>query len=216
MDEGGEREMPRVLHVGCGSKTAAESASLFKEGWEETRLDIDPLVKPDIVASMTAMPMVPDDSFDAVLSCHNLEHLFEHEILTALREFRRVLKPGGFAFIIVPDILPAVQAIAAGRIDRPLYESPVGPVMPLDVIYGLRRAVAGGRPYMAHRHGFVLAGLRDALDQAGFTEGDVVCTSYDLVACAFKEFRPAYAPRRRGPVTPRPAPDPAPSSAGGR
>ena len=60
-------------------------SNLFPPGkWVETRLDIDPSVKPDVVASMTDMSSVPDASCHAVYSSHNLEHLFPHELQQAL------------------------------------------------------------------------------------------------------------------------------------
>jgi SAM-dependent methyltransferase len=42
-----------------------------------------------------------DDAFDAVVSFETLEHLDDHDGL--LREFRRVLRPGGFLLISSPD-----------------------------------------------------------------------------------------------------------------
>jgi SAM-dependent methyltransferase len=42
-----------------------------------------------------------DDAFDGVVSFETLEHLDDHDGL--LREFRRVLKPGGFLLISSPD-----------------------------------------------------------------------------------------------------------------
>lgn len=44
----------------------------------------------------------PDDSFDAVVCCQVLEH-FSHSPLPAMREIRRVLRPGGMVEIDVPN-----------------------------------------------------------------------------------------------------------------
>ena len=57
-----------VLHVGCGAADPGKlPAAFFPQGsWAEMRLDIDPGVAPDIVASITEMPMVADGSVDAV------------------------------------------------------------------------------------------------------------------------------------------------------
>lgn len=44
----------------------------------------------------------PDDSFDAVVCCQVLEH-FSHSHLPAMREIRRVLRPGGMVEIDVPN-----------------------------------------------------------------------------------------------------------------
>lgn len=45
----------------------------------------------------------PDESFDAVLCCQVLEH-FSHSPLPAVREMRRVLRPGGMLEIDVPNV----------------------------------------------------------------------------------------------------------------
>ena len=44
----------------------------------------------------------PDDYFDAVFCCQTLEH-FTHTHLNAVKEMRRVLKPGGIVEIDVPN-----------------------------------------------------------------------------------------------------------------
>ena len=51
-------------------------------------------------ASALELPF-EDDRFDAVVSFETLEHLAEQDEL--MREFRRVLKPGGFVLISSPD-----------------------------------------------------------------------------------------------------------------
>lgn len=51
-------------------------------------------------ADCSALPF-EDDSFDRVVSFETLEHLEPQDDM--LREFRRVLKPGGFAMISSPD-----------------------------------------------------------------------------------------------------------------
>jgi hypothetical protein len=81
-----------VLHVGSGPYNPNKLHETFRsEAWREIRLDIDPRVKPDIVASLTDMEAVPTASVDAVWSSHNLEHLYAHQVPLALEEFLRVL-----------------------------------------------------------------------------------------------------------------------------
>ncbi len=188
--------MQRVLHVGCATDRVVGRSIIFPaDRWTETRLDIDPSVKPDVVASMTDMSAVDDASCDAVYSSHNLEHLFPHELPLALAEFLRVLKPGGFVFARVPDLHPAMAAIAEGRPDETLYESDGGPIAPLDMVYGHRASIAKGKVYMAHRNGFVLDSFGGALQDAGFAGIQVMREHYDLVGLAFKDFRPKIGPR---------------------
>src|SRR3954464_2013884 len=43
----------------------------------------------------------PDDSYDFVLSCHNLEHIANP--VKALKDWIRVTKPGGSIILVLPD-----------------------------------------------------------------------------------------------------------------
>ena len=105
-----------VLHVGCGPFDPQAPPAQFRTAdWKEVRLDIDPSVSPDVVASITDMSAVPSNSVDAVWSSHNLEHLYAHEVPLALREFWRVLKPGGVAVLALPDIQEVAQRRCRGE-----------------------------------------------------------------------------------------------------
>ena len=58
---------------------------------------------------------LPDGSVDHVLCSHFLEHVFPDEATTILQDFQRVLKPGGTAHIIVPDISVQIDAYLANK-----------------------------------------------------------------------------------------------------
>jgi ubiquinone/menaquinone biosynthesis C-methylase UbiE len=167
--------MKTVLHVGCGPYKPEKLHAMFRtQEWQELRLDIDPKVKPDIVASITDLSALADGSVDAVFSSHNLEHLYPHEVPLALREFRRVLKsPQGIALITLPDLQQVAQLIAEDKLDEPAYQSPAGPIAPLDMLYGHRPSLARGNLFMAHRTGFTAKTLAQAMAQAGFAQASV-------------------------------------------
>lgn len=163
-------ETRKVLHVGCGAPEPAKlPAAFFPAGaWSELRLDIDPAVAPDIVASITDMAMVATGSVDAIWSAHNLEHLASHEVPVALAEFHRVLAKGGFALVTMPDLQQVAELVAKGQLEDAAYISAMGPIAPLDMLYGYRPALAQGNAFMGHRTGFVAATLAAHLERAGF------------------------------------------------
>jgi SAM-dependent methyltransferase len=172
-----------VLHVGCGPVDHVTLHESFRgPEWHEVRLDIDPGVRPDIIASMTDMSPVPSASVDAVWSHHNIEHVFAHEVPVVLGEFARVLRPGGEVLIATPDLQEVARAIAAGRLEELLYRSDAGDISALDVVYGLRSDIERGREYMAHRTGFTLRTLGRRLNQAGFVQVQVARNHYALWA----------------------------------
>ena len=163
-----------VLHVGCGPANPDSLHPLFRgPEWQEVRLDIDPSVKPDIVASIVDMSSVKSESVDAIWSSHNLEHVYAHEVPLVLRGFFRVLRPGGQALITLPDLRQAARLIAAGKLEDTAYVSPAGPIAPLDIVYGHRASVQRGNEFMGHRTGFTAKTLTEKLRQAGFVDVDV-------------------------------------------
>ena len=160
-----------VLHVGCGVHTPDKLHETFRgPGWREVRLDINPAVNPDVLASITDMREVASASFDALYSSHNLEHLHPHEVPLALAEFKRVIKPYGFALITVPDLQQVAEFIAADKAEEPILMTNKGPIAPLDVLYGFRPFLANGNLFMAHNFGFTASTLRAALAEAGFRD----------------------------------------------
>ncbi len=160
-----------LLHVGCGRDTKASTGTGFQsDDWREIRLDIDFGAKPDVVCSMLNMTPVPDASCDAVYSSHNIEHVYPHEVAIALAEFLRVLKSDGFLVLTCPDLQSVCSLIAEGRLIEPAYIASVGPIAPLDILYGHRPQLAAGKLFMAHHCGFTLDSLVAVLREAGFAK----------------------------------------------
>ncbi|UOF78808.1 methyltransferase domain [Caudoviricetes sp.] len=144
-----------LLHVGCGSDPLPEWLGKYKE----VRLDIDQSCNPDIVADMLNLGEI--GKFDVVFSQHNLEHIHQHEVQTALKEFHRVLNDNGALIVFVPDcenVKPTEEI---------LFDSPAGGISGLDLLYGYRK-VLKEKPYMAHKNAFTKDSLHAALSEAGF------------------------------------------------
>lgn len=159
-----------ILHVGPGHRSNGAKLPPALQGgeWKEIRLDIDPANEPDIVGSMLDMAAVADASVDAIYSAHNIEHVYAHEVPVVLQEFLRVLKPEGFLVVTCPDLQTVCQLVAEDKLGDAAYTSPAGPITPLDILYGHGAALAAGHHYMAHKCGFTLKTLTQALHAAGF------------------------------------------------
>jgi SAM-dependent methyltransferase len=174
-----------VLHVGCGAPREGNLHDRFRNPqWRELRLDIDPRVRPDIVADIADMRGVPSESVDALWSSHNVEHVFAHQVPSVFAEFFRVLRPGGDALITTPDLQRAAERIATGRLEDALYDSDAGLITPLDMVYGHGREISRGWEQMAHRTGYTAQTLRRRLSDAGFVDVQVRRERADLALWA--------------------------------
>jgi SAM-dependent methyltransferase len=183
-----ESATKKVLHVGCGPyRPEALPPELRTEEWQEIRLDIDPQMKPDILGTITDLSAVPDNAVDAVYSSHNLEHIYDYEVPLALAEFKRVLKPGGLTWLVVPDMQLAAEWVVKGDMDnQPLYISPGGPVKALWMFYGIGTSVPG-IPYMAHKTGFTASGLQRRLGEVGFEFVEVSRGNFNVHGKGYKQ-----------------------------
>jgi SAM-dependent methyltransferase len=144
---------PLLLNVGCGPIDGGRLPPYFDD-WRTLRVDVDASVQPDILADLTDLSAIADASVDAVWAAHCIEHLHEHQVAIALREFRRVLRDDGFVCLIVPDLQAVAGYVAADLLHEPLYQSAAGPITPHDMIFGFGAAIAAGRQSMTHRCGF--------------------------------------------------------------
>jgi predicted SAM-dependent methyltransferase len=74
--------------------------------------------RPDWMLDFRYPLSCPSDYWEGIFSEHALEHLHPSDALTLLRELHRILKPGAFLRIVVPD-LDIYLAYAAGRLEDP-------------------------------------------------------------------------------------------------
>jgi SAM-dependent methyltransferase len=158
-----------ILIAGSG----AERTDLWdKQGFKTVYLDIEARTNPDVCASMTDMGDI--GPFDIVYCCHALEHLYPHEVNLALREFKRVLKLGGTAMIVVPDL----EGVKPSNDILP--RSDMTPITGLHLFYGDQAKIAEF-PFMAHHSGFIAETLEYALQSAGFAAKTTRQPDYNLV-----------------------------------
>jgi SAM-dependent methyltransferase len=117
MLQGAAPEPGILADVPCG--TGYLSVRAAQQGWKVTPLDIDPsLWEGGSLAAPTAVDLnqplrLPDQSFDAIVSCEGIEHL-ENPWL-ALRELRRVLRADGVLVVSIPNTIDLRQRLRVLR-----------------------------------------------------------------------------------------------------
>ena len=95
------------LNWGCGANTPY--------GWINSDICTAPGI--DLVADIRQGMPCPDNTFDYIVSIHALPELAYVELDPALTELLRVLKPGGWLRLGLPDMDRAIQAYRQRDID---------------------------------------------------------------------------------------------------
>lgn len=87
------------LHLGCGKKILSGFVNI----------DILPSDGVDEICSVTDLSHYTDNSVDLIYACHILEHFGRHEYKNVLKEWFRVLRPGGILRLSVPSFEACVK-----------------------------------------------------------------------------------------------------------
>jgi SAM-dependent methyltransferase len=149
------------LHWGCGSWTPP--------GWINSDIKDGPGI--DISCDIRNGLPLEDASIDYAVSIHALPEMPYNDLVPALQELRRVLKPGGVLRLALPDLLKGVQAYHKGNRDYFLIPDEdaksLGAKLVLQLIwYGYSRTM------------FTPEFIEEMLQKAGFSH---------INHCAFKE-----------------------------
>lgn len=94
----------RILELGCGD------APTLKEGYEY--LDIRPLEHVNYVQDATDLSNFKDGEFDKLTSRDLIEHIPWGKVPAVLREWLRVVKPGGSLEIETPSAYELMEIVA--------------------------------------------------------------------------------------------------------
>jgi predicted SAM-dependent methyltransferase len=133
------------LHLGCGKR--------FISGF----VHIDAVDYPhvDHVATIDNLSFIQTDSVDLIYNCHVLEHFKRRDVNRVLREWQRVLKPGGTLRVSVPDFAKICEIYLRQN--------------QLDLVIG---ALFGRQDYLynIHYNVFDFTSLSHSLEQVGFVE----------------------------------------------
>jgi SAM-dependent methyltransferase len=149
------------VNVGCGATPT--------EGWQnfDNSLTVRIGAKPVARGLLPASPFVAavksgkvryanalslplaDGSAEAIYSSHMVEHLDRDEARAFLAECRRVLKPGGFVRLAVPDLRKIVEDyLASEDADEMMVRTHLGRMRPRGLRGRARALVVGERNHM--------------------------------------------------------------------
>lgn len=121
--------------------------------------------KPDVLCDLHQLTPFEDNSADEIMAIHVVEHFWRWEVVDILKEWVRVLKPGGKMILECPNLVSACQAVLAD------VENATGPgkegQRSMWVLYG---DPAWRDPLMVHRWGYTPRSLAMVMHQAGLRE----------------------------------------------
>ncbi|MEM1450912.1 MAG: methyltransferase domain-containing protein [Planctomycetota bacterium] len=137
------------LHLGCGPDR--------KEGW--VNVDVNPQFQPDLVSSAHDLPMLADGSCEVIEAYHLFEHFTLKQARAALREWRRLLAPGGELRLELPNLTRCIELIGTDM---------GGHDLGMISLFGFPPEVdEQGEPQL-HKWGWTPETLKAAMQEAGF------------------------------------------------
>ncbi len=151
-------QRPLRLNLGCGDKILPGYVNVDVV---EARAGM----KPDVVCDLHDLAPFPDASADEILSVHVVEHFWRWEIRDVMREWVRVLKPGGRMIVECPNIKSACETFLQNP-EQFSREDQNGQ-RTMWVFYGDPKWTD---PLMIHRWGYTPESLRELLAETGLAD----------------------------------------------
>lgn len=149
---------PLKLNLGCGDKILPGYVNVDVV---ESRAGM----KPDVICDLHDLAPFDDASADEILSVHVVEHFWRWEIRDVLREWVRVLKPGGRMIVECPNIESACRDFLQDPVNA-AREGESGQ-RTMWVFYGDPK---WKDPLMIHRWGYTPQSLSELLAEAGLRD----------------------------------------------
>jgi hypothetical protein len=150
-----EMDAPVRLNLGCGDK--------ILPGY--VNVDIAPSragQRPDVLCDLHRLEPFADAAADEVMAIHVVEHFWRWEVADVLREWLRVLKPGGRMILECPNLLTACEELLKDprRAAGPGQEGQ----RTMWVLYGDPH---WQDPLMCHRWNYTPQSLQQLMEEAG-------------------------------------------------
>jgi len=170
---------PIRLHLGCGNKRLESYVNV----------DIVPSAATDVVTNIRSLPMFADGTVEEIRLSAVYEHLYRGERRAAIREWHRVLRPGG---TLVLHYIPDFEVIARAFLEK--RPGLANPTFDLDEVFLYSHG--GYQPHHApeqlHKDLFTRQSVTDELEAAGYEltrienvcyEDEPIPLNLNVVAC---------------------------------
>ncbi len=154
----GKQDRPLRLNLGCGDKILPDYVNVDIVASRRG-------MRPDVLCDLHKLTPFSDNSVDEILSVHVVEHFWRWEVRDILREWVRILKPGGRMILECPNLESACRTFLEDPATRAREDQQGQRTM--WVFYG---DPAWKDPYMIHRWGYTPLSLAELLTEIGLVE----------------------------------------------
>ncbi|RLL51944.1 methyltransferase domain-containing protein [Mariprofundus sp. EBB-1] len=157
------------LHIGCGKK--------YLPGFKH--VDVIAFDHVDFVCDARRLEKIEDNSVSEIYACHILEHVERGEVVGVLREWARVLHPGGVLRLAVPDF----EAVATEYLEN-------------RDLMNMQGLLYGGQTYDYNFHhvAFDFISVQSMLREAGFSKPERYDWRDFLPSENFDDYSRSYLP----------------------
>jgi predicted SAM-dependent methyltransferase len=160
------------LNVGCGGRRIAGYTGVDAVAERSAA---------EIIARADAIPL-PDGSVEEIMAIHLIEHVHLWEAPNLLREWFRLLMPGGLLVLEMPDLMKCCRNIVEGYSYAGKHPDQAG-------LWGLFGDPRQADPFMGHKWSYTFKTLRPMVAEAGFTDITERPTQWHPVGRDRRDFR---------------------------
>lgn len=138
------------LNIGCGGRKLP--------GY--TGVDAVQRTAADIVAKADKIPL-SDKSVEEIIALHLWEHFYRWECDDVIKEWKRLLQPGGRLVLELPNLIKCCENLISGRMEGGKHPDQLS-------YFGIYGDTRPKDPYMTHRYGWTPKTIKEFLKAAGF------------------------------------------------
>lgn len=161
------KNKPVRLHLGCGP--------VILDGYINVDGEYAANIPGVVVYDITKELPIPDNTVEEILTVHVIEHIAPNEVSTMLKEWYRVLKPGGQVATEWPDLLKACNFLVEDP-SRIYSDNKKVKKMGVAGIYG--NIAKHKDPIMLHKWGYSAEAMCKLYQDNGYTRTEVQENQY--------------------------------------